>query len=112
MKCSCKFLLTTTIQSLLRELMGGYRDLAKKFHLSIGTLSEIGRRYEGDRKPGPRPRRPPRVEDAILPPPDETRTRPICHNLRCLRALPTSMRIDVLAQASGFTIAQSDVRNL
>lgn len=47
-----------------------YRDLAKKFHLSIGTLSEIGRRYEGDRKPGPRPRRPPRVEDAILPPPD------------------------------------------
>ena len=48
-----------------------YRDLAKKFHLSLGTLSKIARRYEPKRKPGPRRRRPPRINDAILPPPDE-----------------------------------------
>jgi transposase len=48
-----------------------YRDLAKEFHLSLGTLSKIARRYEGKRKPGPRPRRPPRINDSILPPPDE-----------------------------------------
>ena len=33
-----------------------YRELAKEFHLSTGTLSRIARRHEGKRKPGPRPR--------------------------------------------------------
>jgi hypothetical protein len=49
----------------------GYRELAKKFHLSLATLSAIAGQYEPKRKPGPRPRRPPPVNDAILPPPDE-----------------------------------------
>lgn len=33
-----------------------YRELAKKFHVSLGTLTKIARRYEPKRKPGPRPR--------------------------------------------------------
>ena len=48
-----------------------YRDLAKEFHLSIGTLSRIARRFEGKRKAGRRPRRFPHVNDSISPTPDE-----------------------------------------
>ena len=48
-----------------------YRDLAKAFHLSIGTLSRIARRFEGKRKAGRRPRRLPPANNSILPAPDE-----------------------------------------
>ena len=40
-----------------KNRMRSYRELAKEFHLSLGTLSKIARRYEPKRKPGPRPRR-------------------------------------------------------
>jgi transposase len=39
-----------------KNRMRSYRELAKEFHLSLGTLSKIARRYEPKRKPGPRPR--------------------------------------------------------
>jgi hypothetical protein len=45
-----------------------YRHLAKEFHLSIGTLSRIARRFEGKRKAG---RRPVAVNHSLVPPPDE-----------------------------------------
>ena len=48
-----------------------YIDLAKEFHLSVGTLSMIARRFEGKRKAGRRPRRLPHVNDSISPTPDE-----------------------------------------
>jgi transposase len=47
--------------------MVSYRELAKKFHLSLGTLCKIARRYEPKRKPGPRPRRPRSIDDATVP---------------------------------------------
>jgi hypothetical protein len=48
-----------------------YRDLAKDFHLSIGTLTMIARRSNSKRKSGRRPRRLPHVTDSISPTPDE-----------------------------------------
>lgn len=48
-----------------------YRDLAKEFHLSIGTLTMIARRSNCKRKAGRRPRRLPHVNDTISPAPDE-----------------------------------------
>jgi hypothetical protein len=47
-----------------------YRDLAKAFHLSIGTLSRIARRFGGKRKAGRRPRRLPPANNSISPTPD------------------------------------------
>lgn len=45
-----------------------YRELAKEFHLSTGTLSRLARRYEGKRKPGPRPRqRTPQIDKEMKP---------------------------------------------
>lgn len=38
-----------------KNRMRSYRELAKDFHLSLGTLSKIARRYEPNRRPGPRP---------------------------------------------------------
>ena len=48
-----------------------YRDLAKEFHLSIGTLSKIARRFEGKRKAGRRPRRLPHMNDSISRTPEK-----------------------------------------
>ena len=35
----------------------GFRELAKKFNISAGTLFGITRKYKQKQKPGPRPRR-------------------------------------------------------
>jgi hypothetical protein len=48
-----------------------YRDLAKEFHLSIGTLSKIARRFEGKRQAGRRPRRLPHVNGLISRTPEK-----------------------------------------
>lgn len=48
-----------------------YRDLAKEFHLSIGTLTMIARRSNCKRKAGRRPRRLPHVNDLVSPTPGE-----------------------------------------
>jgi hypothetical protein len=39
-----------------KNRMMSYRELAKEFHLSLGTVSKIARRYDPKRKPGPRSR--------------------------------------------------------
>jgi transposase len=53
---------------ILENSTVSYREMAKKFHLSLGTLSKIARRYEPKRKPGPRPRRPrPNDDSTALP---------------------------------------------
>ena len=49
-----------------------YRDLAKEFDLSIGTLTTIARRSNCKRKAGRRARRLPHVNGSISPMPNET----------------------------------------
>jgi hypothetical protein len=56
--------------------MTGYRELAKKFHLSPATLSGIARQYEPKRKPGPRPRRPRSIDDATVTLPSDAKLPP------------------------------------
>ena len=52
--------------------MIGYRELAKRFHLSPGTLAAIAKGYKLKRKPGPRRRR-----SDQLAAPDESGTVPV-----------------------------------
>ena len=56
--------------------MMSYRELAKKFHLSLGTLCNIARRHELKRNLGRRPRRPRPIDDATVPLPSDAKRPP------------------------------------
>jgi hypothetical protein len=54
-----------------KNRMRSYRELAKEFHLSLGTVSKIARRYDPKRKPGPR------LRQNKQPPVPEGETAPV-----------------------------------